>query len=205
MRLEPEDLLGEVASTALEHQGRRVRRGGCGETCRDGAATEAVDHQPRWIGPVGYDVAEGYAHRCLGPRACIVSRPGRTPIAGLRYRGGEKAALVPPLKDTACRRGPSTRSLAELMAMNNDYARPRWCPVWTAQENLNGLSLLAADQGLLNVQSRHVPLPRHCSQLAPAIGRRAPATARRRRSRRRDHKSRSRRIGRQSHAPPPPG
>src|SRR4051794_24802595 len=159
MRLEPEDLLGKVASTALEHQGPRVRRQGYGETCRNGAATEAVDRQLRWIGPVGYDVAEGYAHRCLGRRACIVGRPGRIPIAGLRYRGGEKAALVPPLKDTAFRSGPSTRLLAELMAMDNDYARPRWCPVWAAQENLNGLALLAADQGLLNMQSRHVPLP----------------------------------------------
>src|SRR4051812_31294029 len=59
MRLKPKDLPGKVASTALEHQGPRVRRGGCGETCRDGAATETVEHQLRWIGPVGYDVAEG--------------------------------------------------------------------------------------------------------------------------------------------------
>ena len=74
MRLEPEDLLGEVASTALEYQGRRVRRGGCGEPCRDGAATEAVEHRLRWIDPVGYDVAESYAHRRLGRRAGIVQQ-----------------------------------------------------------------------------------------------------------------------------------
>src|SRR4051812_40956115 len=158
MRLEPEDLLGEVASTALEYQGRRVRRGGCGEPCRDGAATEAVEHQLQWIDPVGYDVAESYAHRRLGRRAGIVSRPGRTPIAGLRYRGGEKAALVPPLKDTAFRRRPSTRSLAELMAMDDDDARPWWCPVWTGQEGLDGLALMTADHVLLNAQLRHGPL-----------------------------------------------
>src|SRR4051812_11513323 len=74
-------------------------------------------------------------------------RPWR---AGLRYRGGEKAALVPPLKDTACRSRPSTRSLAELMAMDDDYARPWWCPVWTAQQGLDGLAPMTADHVLLN-------------------------------------------------------